>query len=334
MTMKSLRLVSKSTFGTGSPLTCRYPTTCRRNSCRISGVPIAAQKPGDDLENQVKEIQRRLNKNTARILLKAWKDESVSRIGRSAGEGSELNEQSLKRLVKERGAKQSSYIARQLVVDALSASISWYSATVLATTRSELPAQFLLFTLAIYQSSNALLDLTQLVQIGLLTRKYADQSEVILRAVQELAQVDESGISLVDKLRAAIDTAEILKQLNEVLDLIRRDMEDTKIRDEDQFLRDLGGYLVLVRTLKDEAKSSWMKDIGKDILFESACQFAMADSNDDGFIDCIEFKRLMKGRGKAMNDLEVQAAIEVLDANGDSVIDFQEFVSWIASSGK
>ena len=242
-----------------------------------------------------------------------------------------MDARELKRLVKERGARQSTLLARQLGIDAISASISWFSAITLASSRSEIAAQFLLFTLAIYQSSNALLDLTQLVQVGLLTRKYAAESEVILRAVEEL--IEESGISVVDKLRAAIDTQKVLQQLDEVLELLKADLFAIRnVQGEDDFLRDLGAYLVLVNAYSKK-DGSWMKGIDSNMLFQVAGEFALVDSNDDGFIDAAEFKRLIRrvGRDVRMSDLEIDVAMEQLDVNGDKVIDFEEFVNWVAA---
>ena len=285
-----------------------------------------ASKQDDDLDRQLAKIKSSLSASTAKALLKSWKAE---RSGNKT-ENDDLDALELKRLVKERGARQSTLLARQLGIDGLSAFISWYSAITLASSRSELPAQFLLFTLAIYQSSNALLDLTQLVQVGLLTRKYAEQSEVILRAVEEL--IEESGISLVDKLRAAIDTQKVLQQLDEVLVLLKADLfANRDPQDEDAFLRDLGAYLVLVNA-SSKKNGSWMKEIDSELLFQAAGEFAVVDSNDDGFIDAIEFKRLIRQRGIQMNDLEVDVAMEQLDVNGDKVIDFQEFVNWVVTT--
>lgn len=303
----------------------RLPSIATRPRVHARGAVIS--KAGRQSEDELSRIKSRLDVNTAKSLLKAWKAE---RSGDKT-EADDMDARELKRLVKERGARQSTLLARQLGIDAISASISWFSAITLASSRSEIAAQFLLFTLAIYQSSNALLDLTQLVQVGLLTRKYAAESEVILRAVEEL--IEESGISIVDKLRAAIDTQKVLQQLDEVLELLKADLFAIRnVQGEDDFLRDLGAYLVLVNAYSKK-DGSWMKGIDSNTLFQVAGEFALVDSNDDGFIDAAEFKRLIRrvGRDVRMSDLEIDVAMEQLDVNGDKVIDFEEFVNWVAA---
>lgn len=284
------------------------------------------EKSDTDLR-QLRAIKSKLDTASAKALLKSWKEE------RSGGKGQEeeLDAREVKKLFKARGARQSGIVARQLAIDGLSAGISWYSAITLASTRSEIPAQFLLFTLAIYQSSNALADLALLVQIGTITRVYAEQAELILRAANEL--VEESGVGLIDKLRAAIDTAKVLRELDEVLAILRSEIfavdgTGQSGSDGDSFLRDLGAYLVLVNA-SSKADGSWMKGTNSELLFSSAGEFAMVDSNDDGYIDAMEFKRLIRGRGIEMNDLEVEVALEALDTNNDKRIDFQEFVEWL-----
>ena len=126
------------------------------------------------------------------------------------------NPDSLKRLVKKRGAKQSVSAAMQFVVDSLSAIVAWWSGFETATTQSlgpfSLAGEFLLYTLAMYLTINATLDIFGLITVGIATRKYSEQSSDMLEAVKKMAGEDITGLEVVDKARQAVVTVQVLLQ--------------------------------------------------------------------------------------------------------------------------
>lgn len=290
----------------------------RQQICRAED-----RKNGNDPE----DFTKRLDKNTARILLKAWKQAGAADDPRA-----------LKKMLKKRGAEQSVFTFRQLGVDGISSLIAWYSANALSASEAhQIPAEFLLYTLALYLTMNAALDVVQLITIGIATRKYANESEVILQAVRELANVDSDpfGVAVVDKARRTVNTVEVLKSLDMILNALKKDVYNVTGNNGDDFYRDLGAYLVLLRAEEDYGVGFFDKFAGIDrtALTKIAGEFAMCDTNDDGFIDWIEFKALVNkvlpGR-ENLDESSIKAAVDMLDENKDGVVDFREFVSWFA----
>lgn len=292
-----------------------YQSPRRRCTCRAED-----QNSG----NSPQDFKKRLDRNTARILLKAWKQAGAD------------NPKALKKMMKKRGAEQSILAFRQLGVDGISSLIAWYSASALSASKAhQIPAEFLLYTLALYLTMNATLDVVQLITIGIATRKYANESDVILQAVRELANVDSDpfGVAVVDKARRAVNTVEVLKSLDMILDMLKKDVYGGK--DGEDFYRDLGAYLVLARA-EEEYGTGFLDNfpgIDRPVITEIAGEFAMCDTNDDGYIDWIEFKALLnkvRPGQDTMDEASVKAAVDMLDTNKDGVVDFREFVSWFA----
>lgn len=321
--MNSCRRGVERQLGFHHPRQCSSPRpgSLWRHTCRANG---EHQKDGN---GSSQEFKKRLDKNTATILLKAWKQAGAAEDPRM-----------LKKMMKKRGAEQSVVAFRQLGVDGMSALIAWYSASALSASKAhQIPAEFLLYTLALYLTMNAALDVAQLITIGIATRKYANESEVILQAVRELANVDSDpfGVAVVDKARRAVNTVEVLKSLDQILAYLKKDIYDANGNDADDFYRDLGAYLVLARA-EEEFGMGFLDNvpgIDRRAITDIAGEFALCDTNDDGFVDWIEFKALankvLPGQD-SMDEASIRAAVDMLDKNGDGVVDFREFVSWFA----
>lgn len=237
---------------------------------------------------------------------------------------------SLKRLVKERGTQQSINAAMQLAVDASAALVTWYGGLQIATTQSlgsfSLAGEFLVYTLAMYLTINATLDVFSLITVGVMTRKYSNQATQILAAVQRTAG-PESGLEVLDKARQAVVTVQVLQALDKLFDVLRRDV-DAESRAAD-FFRDLGAYIVIAQA---ESSSDFRIDSYKDTerkqIAEIAAEFALADKDDDGYIDAVEFRELGRKTGVDLSSEEAEAAVAVLDTNKDGVVEFLEFVQW------
>jgi hypothetical protein len=261
------------------------------------------------------------------VLLKAWKQANVAD-----------DPKALKRMLKKRGAEQSVVILRQLMIDGGASLVAWYSAGQLSASHVSISAEFLLYALALYLTMNATVDIAELITVGITTRKYSNQSSVILRAVQEMAGDEQFGVQLVDKARRAINTVEVLKTLDSILEALRQGVYasgsgGSNAGDGMDFFKDLGAYLVLARA-QEAGFSLDSYGIDQKILSEIAGEFALADTDDDGFVDSTEFRALAmrKKRSAPMTLDEAEAALAMLDTNGDGVIDFQEFVSWFVEN--
>eukprot|EP00890_Picochlorum_soloecismus_P006479 jgi/Picsp_1/6832/NSC_04169-R1_caltractin-like protein len=295
---------------------------------RLTGkVIVTAQKGNGDKGNVIEDMDDALKKlgltrENAKFLLKAWKEAGAD------------NPDSLKRMVKKRGAKQSVSAAMQFGVDSLSAIVAWWSGMEIATSQSlgpfSLAGEFLLYTLAMYLTINATLDIFGLITVGVATRKYSEQSSAMLEAVKKMAGEDMTGLEVVDKARQAVVTVQVLQ----ALDKIYATLSDGMYRNgsSKDFFRDLGAYLVIMNA-GDKGFEIESCGLSKDQVANLAAEFALADKDDDGYIDVLEFKQLGWRTGQEMTQEEVEAAVSILDTNKDGVIEFSEFVAWFASQG-
>ena len=131
-------------------------------------------------------------------------------------------------------------VATQLAVDASSAAVAWYSGYSLATSRAlgpfTLAAEFIVYTLAMWLSISATLDIFSLVAVGVATKRYSASSTGFLEAVQALAG-PQSGLDVVDKARKAVVTVQVLSALDQILDRLKLKAGSSS---EENFFRDLG----------------------------------------------------------------------------------------------
>ncbi|GAA5072841.1 Ca2+-binding EF-hand superfamily protein [Thermocatellispora tengchongensis] len=67
-------------------------------------------------------------------------------------------------------------------------------------------------------------------------------------------------------------------------------------------------------------------------LTEYAATFDLVDSDDDGMISAPEMARLMEVLGRPIGPDAAQAAVARLDANGDGLIDLEEFAAYLAAN--
>lgn len=273
---------------------------------------------------EVDEMLRELgiDKSTARQVLRFLKKANAS------------DPESLRKLIVKRGANQSAAVAVQLAVDASAAFVAWYSGFNIATSRAlgsfTVAAEFLVYTLAMYLSINATLDVFSLITVGLATRKYSTSTVAFLGAVEALAGPD-SGFEVLDKARKAVVTVKVLSALEQILDKLKRRAGE-RANGEANFFRDLGAYLVLLRASEsgfDPSKSQLSTSEAANI----AAEFAEVDTNDDGSVDLQEFRSLCGRMGLGLTEEEALGAMSILDKNKDGVIDFSEFAAWWVTKG-
>lgn len=277
----------------------------------------ATHKSSDGVKDVEKMLQElNINKATAKQVLKVWRSAGVT------------DPEDLRRLFVKRGVDRSSAVAVQLAVDASSALIAWYSGYNLATTRAlgsfTLAAEFVVYTLAMYLTINATLDVFSLVAVGVATKRYSTSTAGFLEAVQDLAGPD-SGLDVVDKARKAVVTVQVLKALDQILERLK--LQAGSELNRGNFLRDLGAYMVLLKA--SESGYDPVKDgVPVDEAAEIAAEFAMVDSNDDLRIDLPEFRRLCAKLSTGLSDEECEAAMSVLDSDQNGSVDFREFMDW------
>jgi hypothetical protein len=279
-------------------------------------------------EQKIEEVDKVLselgiNRVTAKQILRVW---------RKAGA---TDPAALEELFRQRGADRSVAASIQFALDASSALLAWYSGMNIATSRALGPftiaAEFVIYTLAMYLTINATLDVFSLVAIGLLTRRYSASSAAVLEAVESLAG-PESGLQVVDKARRAVVTVQVLSALSQILDKLKQ-QAGAKAMDEADFYRDLGAYLVLVRE-KERGFDPVCVGVSRSEAADIAAEFALVDEDDSGRLDLQEFSRLCARMGLDLNEEEASAAMSVLDTNNDNLIDFEEFTAWWQSTLK
>lgn len=273
-----------------------------------------------EVDEMLKELG--IDKSTARQVLRFLKKANAS------------DPESLRKLIVKRGANQSAAVAVQLAVDASAAFVAWYSGLNIANSRAlgsfTVAAEFLVYTLAMYLSINATLDIFSLITVGLATRKYSTSTVAFLSAVEALAGPD-SGFEVLDKARKAVVTVKVLSALEQILDKLKKRAGE-KAFGEANFFRDLGAYLVLLRASEsgfEPSKSQLTSNEAANI----AAEFAEVDTNDDGCVDLQEFRSLCGRMGLGLNEEEALGAMSILDKNKDGVIDFSEFAAWWVTKG-
>ena len=241
--------------------------------------------------------------------------------------------ESLRRLLRKRGADRSLAVGMQLALNASSAAVAWWSGLQIATTHSLGPltvaGEYIVYVLAMYLTINATLDIFGLVTVGLATRRYSDRSAAFLEAVSALAG-PESGLEVVDKARRAVATVQVLGALDQILRGLKAEAGAAAPGD---FFRDLGAYLTLARASAGGFDSEKLASLGlsPSEAADIAAEFAMADADDDGTVDTSEFRRVAARLAPGVTQEEAEAAVRVLDTNGDGVVDFAEFVEWWVS---
>lgn len=309
----------------------------RRNSCpmwaRIARQPrespagfiiVCAVK---EQKEKIADVDRLLselgiNRATAKQILRVW---------RKAGA---TDPAALEKLFRKRGADRSVAVSIQFALDASSALVAWYSGINIATSRAfgpfTLAAEFVIYTVAMYLTINATLDVFSLVAIGLLTRKYSASSAAVLEAVESLAGPD-SGLQVVDKARRAVVTVQVLSALSQILDKLKQQAGATAT-DQADFYRDLGAYLVLLRAYERGFDPVGM-GLSQSEAADIAAEFAVVDEDDSGRLDLREFSRLCARMGRELSEEEASVAMSVLDTNNDNLIDFEEFTAWWQSKG-
>lgn len=290
------------------------------------GSPPPPTKPPRPDTDAVAEVDRMLqelniNKATAKQVLKVWRTAGIA------------DPEALRRALVKRGANRSAAVAGQLAVDASAAAVAFYSGTNIATSRAlgsfTLAAEFLCYALACYLSISATLDVFALVAVGLATKRYSTSSAAFLEAVQALAG-PESGLDVVDKARKAVSTVRVLQALDAILARLKARAGDAA--GEDNFLRDLGAYVTLLRAA-EAGFDPGAVGVDRGEAAAIAAEFAAVDADDDGRIDRLEFKRLATRLAPGVSDDEAEAAMAMIDANADGSVDFREFVTWWTAVG-
>jgi Ca2+-binding EF-hand superfamily protein len=69
----------------------------------------------------------------------------------------------------------------------------------------------------------------------------------------------------------------------------------------------------------------------EDSMSEYAATFDLVDSDDDGLISAHELVRLMEVLGQAITTDGAQQIISRVDADGDGLINLDEFSAWLSA---
>jgi len=269
----------------------------------------------EDVEKLLADLS--INKTTAKQVLKVWRKAGVN------------DPEDLTRLVKKRSSDKSMAIAFQLAIDASSAFFAWYSGFTLSASSLgsfTIAAKFVVYTLAMYLTINAALDVYTLYAVGVSTQKYSlGTAAKLLEAVESMAG-PETGLQVVDKAKKAIVTAQVLKALEQILERLKLSAADVEANDGN-FLRDLGAYEVLLKA-RESGFTPESAGVTMQEAADVAAEFSMVDSDGDGKLDSTEFRKLCGALAPNLNAEEAEAAMTVLDTNKDGAVDFQEFLAW------
>ena len=66
-------------------------------------------------------------------------------------------------------------------------------------------------------------------------------------------------------------------------------------------------------------------------ILSAQVTFKFFDKNDDGVIDCDELQTVMKAIGDQMSTAEITDMISEIDADGNGVIDFPEYLTMLSA---
>eukprot|EP00884_Botryococcus_braunii_P007804 jgi/Botrbrau1/17024/Bobra.49_2s0080.1 len=176
--------------------------------------------------------------------------------------------------------------------------------------------------LAGYFTIGVFMDFFMLGVISFAAIQYGTNTPAFMAAIRELAGTP-SGVSVLDKAQAAVNTFKVITALNDISDLLKRGIGN----DTPSTLKNLSAMLTLS---KAEKKGFKPEDYGLSAndAGSIAAVFSRFDANDDMVLQEEEVKRLFVEEGYNLDDAEVKAAIKILDKDGDGLINFPEFVDW------
>ena len=89
----------------------------------------------------------------------------------------------------------------------------------------------------------------------------------------------------------------------------------------------VGAYVVLLRA-SERGFDPEAVGVSMNEAADVAAEFSLADRNADGRIDSLEFRYLCEHLSPGLTAEQCEAAMSVVDTNGDGYLDFSEFLNW------
>ena len=187
---------------------------------------------------------------------------------------------------------------------------------------------FLSSGLALNYGINAAFGVVLIASVIASGNLFGADADALMKAVKDMAGEGED-IEIVAKAKQAANMIKVVQSLSKVSSLLSEKIEQAS---DMSSLERLSAYLTIQKAEKDYGFDPSKHDIPGAKMMMLAANFARFDANDDGALELSEVQQVFNAVGAGdMSREEAQAAIDLLDARGSGLIEFDEFVQWYSN---
>ncbi|WIA41955.1 hypothetical protein OEZ86_009259 [Tetradesmus obliquus] len=205
--------------------------------------------------------------------------------------------------------------------------------------------------LAIYFAICLLFDIVTLTSVLISTARLGTTPVAFFDAVKTIAAPAGSstaadGLKIVEKAKAAVSAVKVAAALDAIAGLLEASLsgkpaaaagadgsKGQALKSTDT-LSNLSAYLTLYRAESQAGFDPSSVGMSEAEAANIALVFGQYDLDDNGRLDSNEFVKMLGTLGADVSTSEAEAAMEIMDANKDGFITFDEFATWWAARKK
>eukprot|EP00882_Tetradesmus_deserticola_P001774 GHRQ01001906.1.p1 GENE.GHRQ01001906.1~~GHRQ01001906.1.p1 ORF type:complete len:351 (+),score=150.42 GHRQ01001906.1:100-1152(+) len=207
----------------------------------------------------------------------------------------------------------------------------------------------LLDFLAVYFAFGLLFDIITLTSVLITTVRLGTTPVAFVDAVKSIAAPAGSSsvadsFKIVEKAKAAVSAVKVAQALDAIAGLLETSLAGKLAAGVDESsgqamkstdtLANLSAYLTLYRAEAQAGFDPASVGMSESEAANIALVFGEYDLDDNGRLDINEFVKMVATLGTNFSRTEAEAALEVIDANKDGFITFDEFATWWSARKK